>query len=225
MHINFLDKSWCFIFDMDGLMLDSEQLSNRAWIQAAADLGYRLTEQILLECVGRSLAQFEKTQKKYLGEDYPFERVWDLKTMHFEELSMTEGIPLKDGLLPLLDLLEERGIRKAVASSTRNPQVEKRLKRTGVFDRFEIVVDGSMVTHAKPAPDLFLETAKLLNVNPQTCLVLEDSPYGVEAAIAAGMPVILVPDLVEPPKEIQTKVVGVFDSLEQVRLYLLENNI
>lgn len=221
--MNFLDKSWCFIFDMDGLMLDSERLSNRAWIQAAADLGYTLPEEILLQCVGCSLVQFEKTQKEYLGEDYPFEKAWDLKTMHFEELSMAGGIPLKDGLLPLLDLLEERGIRKAVASSTRNPQVEKRLKRTGLFNRFEVVVDGSMVTHAKPAPDLFLETARLLNVNPKTCLVLEDSYYGVKAANAAGMPVILVPDLVNPPEDILPRTIGVFNSLEQVRLFLLEN--
>ena len=221
--MNFLDKSWCFIFDMDGLMLDSERITNRAWIQAAADLGYTLTEDILIQSVGCSTAQFEKTQKKYLGEDYPFDKAWDLKNIHFEEFIEAAGIPLKDGLLPLLDLLEQRGIRKAVASSTKNPQVEKRLKRVGLFDRFEVVVDGSLVTNAKPAPDLFLETAKRLNADPHTCLVLEDSPYGVQAASVAGMPVILVPDLLAPSEDTRSLTMGVFDSLEQVRLYLLDN--
>jgi len=218
--MNYLDGTWCFIFDMDGLMLDSERITNRAWIQAAADLGYTLTEDILIQSVGCSTAQFEKTQKKYLGEDYPFNAAWDLKNKHFEEFIEAEGIPLKHGLLPFLDLLEQRDIRKAVASSTKNPQVEKRLKRTGLFDRFEVVIDGSLVTHAKPEPDLFLEAAKRLKVEPQTCLVLEDSPYGVQAANAACMPVILVPDLLHPSDEIRSLTVGVFDSLEDVRSFL-----
>ena len=220
--MNYLDGTWCLIFDMDGLMLDSETITNRAWIQAAADLGYTLTEDILIQNVGCSTAQFEKTQKNYLGEDYPFEKAWDLKNEHFERLIEAEGIPIKEGLLPLLDLLEQKGVRKAVASSTKNPQVDKRLKRTGLFNRFEVVIDGSLVTHAKPAPDLFLEAAKRLKVEPQTCLVLEDSPYGVQAANTAGMQVILVPDLLLPSEDTRSQTVGVFDSLEHVRLFLLQ---
>jgi len=218
--MNYLDGTWCLIFDMDGLMLDSETITNRAWIQAAADLGYALTEDILIQSVGCSTAQFEKTQKKYLGEYYPFEKAWDLKNEHFERLIEAEGISIKEGLLPLLDLLEQKGVRKAVASSTKNPQVEKRLKLTGLYNRFEIVIDGTMVEHAKPAPDLFLEAAKRLGVEPHTCLVLEDSPFGVQAAVAAGMPVILVPDLLHPTDEIRSLTLGVFNTLNEVRIFL-----
>jgi len=218
--MNYLDGTWCLIFDMDGLMLDSETITNRAWIQAAADLGYALTEDILIQSVGCSTAQFEKTQKKYLGEYYPFEKAWDLKNEHFERLIEAEGISIKEGLLPLLDLLEQKGVRKAVASSTKNPQVEKRLKLTGLYNRFEIVIDGTMVEHAKPAPDLFLEAAKRLGVEPHTCLVLEDSPFGVQAAVAAGMPVILVSDLLHPTDEIRSLTLGVFNTLNEVRIFL-----
>lgn len=98
--------------------------------------------------------------------------------------------------------------------------MEKRLKLTGLYNRFEIVIDGTMVEHAKPAPDLFLEAAKRLGIEPRTCLVLEDSPFGVQAAVAAGMPVILVPDLLHPTDEIRSLTLGVFNTLDEVRIFL-----
>jgi len=215
-NIDFLIGDWAFIFDMDGLMLDSEQVSNWAWVAAAREFGYDLPESALIPCLGQALLVFERTQKQLFGESYPFEKVWDRKVELFNEYAEEKGIPLKAGLLCLLDLLDSFKIRKAVASSTARSQVEKRLKMTNLIDRFEVIVTGDEVKQVKPAPDLFIECAHRLKVNPGCCVVLEDSPHGVEAAIAAGMPVFLVPDIIPIPEKIKSMVIGIFPTLEDV---------
>jgi HAD superfamily hydrolase (TIGR01509 family) len=219
--MNYLDGRWAFIFDMDGLMLDSERISNQAWQKAATDFGYDFTDEMIRECVGYSLVLSELLQKKFLGQDYPFQKIRDKKVVYFEESIKQNGIPIKKGLLPLLDLLESKQIRKAVASSTVQPYVNQRLQNTHVFHRFDAIISGSEVGKAKPAPALFLEAARLMGVDSRQCLVLEDTSVGVKAAEAAGMPMILVPDIAPLPPEIRSMAVGVFLSLDEVRLFLL----
>ncbi len=219
--MNYLDSSWAYIFDMDGLMLDSERISNQAWQRAAADFGCDLTDEMMRECVGSSLVYSELIQKKYPGQDYLYQKIRERKGGYFEESVTKNGIPIKKGLLELLDLLESKQLRKAVASSTEQPFVNQRLKATHLFHRFDAIVSGSEVEKIKPDPALFLEAARLIGADTKRCLVLEDTPFGVKAAEAAGMPVILVPDLAPIPAEISSMAVGVFLSLDEVRLYLL----
>ena len=219
--MSYLDGSWAFIFDMDGLMLDSERISNQAWQRAAADFGYDFTDEMMQEYVGSSLVFFELIQKKYPGRDNLFQKIRERKVVYFEESITKKGIPIKMGLLALLDLLESKQLRKAVASSTEQPYVNQRLKATNLFHRFDSIVSGSEVEKVKPDPALFLEAARLISSNPKRCLVLEDTPFGVKAAEAAGMPVILVPDLAPISAEISSMAIGVFPSLDEVRLYLL----
>jgi HAD superfamily hydrolase (TIGR01509 family) len=218
--MDYLDGRWAFIFDMDGLMLDSERITNHAWQRAAADFGYELTDAMMQECVGCSPVISEFIQKKYLGQDYPYLKIRKRKVSYFEESVIQNGIPVKKGLLELLDLLESKQLRKAVASSTEQPYVNQRLKATHLFHRFDAVVSGSEVEKVKPDPALFLEAAWRIGWESRQCLVLEDTPFGVLAAHAAGMPVILVPDLAPLPQEICSMAVGVFYSLDDVRLFL-----
>jgi len=220
--MNYLDGRWAFILDMDGLMLDSERISNQAWQRAAADFGYDLTDEMMQECVGCSPIISEFIQKKYLGQNYPYQKIRERKAGYFEENMTKNGIPIKKGLLELLDLLESKQLRKAVASSTEQPYVNQRLKATNLFHRFDAAVSGSEVEKVKPDPALFLEAAWLMSSAPKQCLVLEDTPFGIIAAEAAGMPVILVPDLAPIPAQIKSMTVGVFPSLDEVRLYLLD---
>ena len=220
--MNYLDGRWAFIFDMDGLMLDSERITNQAWQSAAADFGYDLTDAMMLECVGCSPVISEFIQKKFMGQDYPYQKIRERKAGYFEKSVSKNGLPIKKGLLELLDLLESKQIRKAVASSTEQPYVNQRLKTTSLFQRFDAIVSGSEVHKVKPDPGLFLEAARLIGAESGRCLVLEDTPFGVKAADAAGMPVILVPDLAPLPPEICSMAVGVFPSLEEVRLFLLD---
>jgi HAD superfamily hydrolase (TIGR01509 family) len=219
--MNYLDGSWAFIFDMDGLMLDTEHTTNQAWQRAAADFGYDLTDEMMRECVGYSLVMSEFLQKKFFGEDYPFQKIRDKKVIYYEESIKQKGIPIKKGLIPLLDLLESRHIRKAVASSTVQPYVNQRLQMTHLFHRFNVIISGSEVEKVKPDPALYQEAARKMGVDSMRCLVLEDTPVGVKAAEAAGMPVILVPDLAPLPPEICAMALGVFTSLDDVRLFLI----
>ena len=219
--MNYLDGSWAFIFDMDGLMLDSERISNQAWQRATADFGYVLTDEMMRECVGSALVYSALIRKKYPGRDDLHQKIHERKEGYFEESITKNGIPIKKGLIELLDLLESKQLRKAVASSTEQPYVNQRLKATNLFHRFDAVVSGSEVEKIKPDPALFLEAARLISSDPKRCLVLEDTPFGVKAADAAGMPVILVPDLAPIPAEISSMAIGVFPSLDGVRLFLL----
>jgi HAD superfamily hydrolase (TIGR01509 family) len=223
--MNYLDGSWAFIFDMDGLMLDTEHRTNQAWQRAAADFGYDFTDEMIRECVGYSLVMSEFLQKKFFGEDYPFQKIRDQKVIYYEENIKQNGIPVKKGLIPLLDLLESRHIRKAVASSTVQPYVNQRLQMTKLFHRFNVIISGSEVKQVKPDPALYQEAARKMGVDSKQCLVLEDTPVGVKAAEAAGMPVILVPDLAPLPPEVCAMALGVFPSLDEVRLFLIGQDL
>jgi HAD superfamily hydrolase (TIGR01509 family) len=219
--MNYLDGSWAFIFDMDGLMLDTEHRTNQAWQKAAADFGYDFTDEMIRECVGYPIVISEFLQKKFFGQDYPFQKIRDKKVIYYEESVKQNGIPIKKGLLPLLDLLESRHIRKAVASSTLQPYVNQRLQITHLFHRFDVIISGSEVAQVKPDPALYQEAARKMGIDTMQCLVLEDTPVGVKAAGLAGMPVILVPDLAPLPTEIRAMAIGVFPSLDEVRSYLI----
>ncbi len=125
----------------------------------------------------------------------------------------------------LLDLLESRGIRKAVASSTEQPAVNERLAMTGLLPRFKVVVAGNDVKNLKPAPDLFFEAARRMQAMPEDCLVVEDTAFGSFAALSARIPVILVPDIAPIPSDLAALTVGVFPSLVEVRQFLLDQDL
>ena len=131
---------------------------------------------MIRECVGYSLVMSEFLQKKFFGEDYPFQKIRDKKVIYYEESIKQNGIPIKKGLLPLLDLLESRHIRKAVASSTVQPFVNQRLQITHLFQRFDVIISGSEVERVKPDPALYQEAARKMGVDTRQCLVLEDTP-------------------------------------------------
>lgn len=223
--MNYLQPGRAFIFDMDGLMLDSERITNQAWQRASADFGYDMSEEVARECVGTSPPVAEAIYKQHLGPDFPYHEVRKVKVKYFQERIQNEGLQLKTGLLELLDLLESRSLRRAVASSTEQPAVNERLTMTGLLPRFDVVVAGNDVSHLKPAPDLFLEAARRLKVDAQQCLVIEDTPYGVVAALGAKMPVILVPDLAPIPEQLGQLTVGVFPSLVEVRQFLISQDL
>jgi HAD superfamily hydrolase (TIGR01509 family) len=211
------------LFDMDGLMLDSECLYQKSWKIAAAELGYALDEALYLSLVGRSNAEAEKAFVQVFGADFPvddFNQRWD---QHWHTLVEKQGIPLKPGLLELLDWVEIQGIPKAVGTSSNTAEAHLSLKSAGIFDRFAAIVTVDQVAAGKPAPDIFLEAARRLDTPPEQCLVLEDSNAGVQAAQTAGMAVLMVPDLQTPTVESEAIALQVFTSLHDVRTWLTKN--
>lgn len=187
------------VFDMDGLMLDTEILYQRAWTQAANALGYAYDEAFYLQtCVGRTVEACEAALTGRFGDDFPLEAFRQLWQQLWRQEVEQQGIPLKPGLLDLLAFLDQRRIPFAVATSSDLAYAVFSLAAAGLRDRFGCIVTGDQIQHSKPAPDIYLEAARRLGVNPAGCVALEDSEAGVQAAAAAGMRVLLIPDL-KPP--------------------------
>ena len=203
------------IFDMDGLMFDTERLARDAWRRAMADYGYALPDHVFLRGVGRTLPETCAVFVEALGAGLPIDDVAEAKERYMREM-LRSGPPFKPGLSTLLHGLAELALALAVASSTARTEVERRLVQVSVRHYFTAVVGGDEVATGKPSPDLFLLAAERLGVLPESCVVLEDSGPGVVAATAAGMTAVLVPDLVEPSPEVHALAAAVVPSLAEV---------
>ena len=208
------------VFDMDGLMLDSEVLYQRAWSQAIATLGYAVDPALYLHVVGQSTAATEMILRETCGASFPITTFQTQWIQHWRTLIQQEGVALKPGLLALLAWVEAQGLPKVVATSSDAAEAELSLTTAGIRDRFAAVITVDQVAHGKPAPDLFLAALDILNVEPPHALVLEDSNAGVAAAQAAEIPVLMVPDLQPPTAATQAYASGIFTDLHQVRVWL-----
>jgi HAD superfamily hydrolase (TIGR01509 family) len=208
------------LFDMDGLMLDSESLYQQAWKQAAAELGYDLDDAVYLSLVGRSNAEAERAFVQLYGTDFPVETFRVRWEQRWQALVQIVGIPLNPGLLELLNWIETHGLLKAVGTSSNQAEATLCLQTAGIADRFAAIVTVDQVAAGKPAPDIFQAAAQRLTVNPSHCLVLEDSNAGVQAAQGAGMAVVMVPDLQTATIASEAIALQIFESLHEVRLWL-----
>lgn len=205
------------IFDMDGLIFNSEVVFHTAWQMALVALGYApLDHGRYLQLVGRSNDQAEQLMRQMLGADFPVEEFRRLWSEEWLSLVKTEGLTVKPGLQELLDWLDHIGLPRAVGTSSDRNEAEVSLKSAGLWRRFDTVVTASDTGVGKPAPDIFLKAAQELGVAPQRCLVLEDSNAGVAAAQAAGMAAIMVPDLQTPTEASRDWAVAIHGSLHDV---------
>lgn len=204
------------IFDMDGLLLDSERIAREAWKQAGAAAGYDIPDDVYLQVVGRTLPDTERLFKTLLGDAFPFAHVRQLRLQFGEAYIARHGLPQKPGAVELLTMLDELEVPKAVATSTARDEAWRRLRLAGLAPYFTVLCGGDEILRGKPAPDLFLLAAARLGIRPQECIVLEDSEYGLQAARSAGMLPMLVPDLKPPSADATTLAHAVFASLHEV---------
>ena len=200
------------IFDMDGLLLDSEPLYRVTWQTAAADLGFPIDDVLYERFVGRGNVEAEQILREHFGDVFPLDEFHKRWSRDFDE--HVTSIARKPGAMELLDLLEQRGIPKALATSS--PRVLALRCLGDLASRFTALAFGDEVSHSKPAPDLFLLASERLGIATAECLVLEDSEAGVRAARAAGMDVIMVPDLVPPSEEVASMATRVCKTLHEV---------
>ncbi|HVF65427.1 MAG TPA: HAD family phosphatase [Casimicrobiaceae bacterium] len=208
------------IFDMDGLMLDTEPLAARAWTDAANACGIPFDKAVTTRLIGRTFVDCRALILDHHGSNYPVDQLMNGWGVAYDALVEREGVAVKRGLVELLDWLEAAAIDKAVATSTRRERACRKLENAGVLHRFSAIAGGDEVEHGKPAPDLFLLAAERLAVAPAECLVLEDSPAGLTAAHRAGMHAIGVPDLCKLPATIEEKRLIAMASLIDVRDFL-----
>lgn len=217
-------KTELVIFDMDGLMFDTERVYYRAWQEAAKAYGYTIDWEIYTQIVARNSRYIEKVLKKLLGDKIPFEDITLKKRALADKIIEEEGLFKKKGLDELLIYLEDHAIKKAVATSSMREKALRYLEKAKLHNRFDYIICGDEVHESKPNPEIFEKVAKKLLVTNNQCLVLEDSRLGIKAAKAAEMRRLFVPDLVIPDEEIVSEASGVVESLLDVILWLKEED-
>jgi HAD superfamily hydrolase (TIGR01509 family) len=208
------------VFDMDGLLFDTEVLSQEAIQLAAAEGGHEVAIDVFNRTVGLSWAQSRALLLSHFGEAFPVDQFQEAWVRHFWMIAETR-LALKLGALELLDTLDQFRLPRAIATSSSRRTVERHLTAHNLMGRFAEIVGHDDYEKGKPAPDPFLKAAERLGVEPHLCLALEDSHNGVRSASSAGMMTIMVPDLLEPTDEIRGLCTFVARDLHGVRRAVL----
>lgn len=203
------------IFDMDGLLIDTEKLYLKYWKKAAADFGYDMQDEHVFAIRSLSRTYSIPKLKGFFGEDFPTEEVRSRRTQYIAAHIEEHGIDVKKGMFELLDFLRESGIKLAVATSTDRSRTLLYLNKIGAADRFDAIICGDMVKIGKPDPDIYLTAAEALGLEPGECAAFEDSPNGIISASSAGCKAIMIPDMTEPGEELLSLLSGVYRDLEQ----------
>lgn len=217
-----MNKIQGIIFDMDGVIIDSERISFKCFQEVFKEYNYEIDEKFYLKLIGRNYAGIEDIMKKEYGDDFPFEAIYRKKADLAYEVTDRDGVIVKPGVHELMDYLKGNGYKIAVATSTRRERALQLLEEAKVKAKVDFVVCGDEVEHSKPNPEIFLKAAKGLGVEAEKCIVIEDSDAGITAAHAAKMIGIHVPDMKQLEVETKAFAFKVCKSLFEVKEYLDE---
>lgn len=209
------------VFDMDGLLFDTEALYQEALIFAAAEGGHKVAREVFNRTVGLPWAQSRAMLLSHFGEMFPVDEFQEAWVRHFWVIAETR-LELKPGALELLDTLDQLGLPRAIATSSSRRTVERHLTAHNLLGRFSQIIGHGNYERGKPVPDPFLRAAECLGIEPRLCLALEDSHNGVRSASAAGMMTVMVPDLLEPTDDIRALCTFVARDLHEVRHAVLD---
>ncbi|MDP6501247.1 MAG: HAD family phosphatase [Dehalococcoidales bacterium] len=196
-------KYKAIIFDMDGLLIDSERIALSMFVQACRECDFEPDIEVYYRCIGTTPPQTKEIFRDGYGPDFPFEAISELWDKKYQEETLNKSVPLKEGALQLLKYLDGEGVKKAVATSTHQERARRKLANAKILHFFDFILSGDQILQGKPNPEIYLATCQRLGEEPAECLALEDSDNGVTAAFEAGLTVIQVPDLVEPSVRVQ----------------------
>lgn len=210
------------VFDLDGTLIDTESVSYDMWKLVCSDYGYEIEDELIFSFIGRNSNSIRKKCIQAMGEEFPFDEIYQLKKDKANAI-YDESVALKEGALELLDTLEKLGIKRAVATSSSNERAKRLLDKTGILNKFELIITGDMVIHSKPNPEIFIKTINEMNVSPLDTYVIEDSRNGIVAAKRSGAISVLVPDLVKPDEEMKEKSDFIFNSLSELNDYFIKS--
>lgn len=208
------------IFDMDGVLFDTEKLCMDSWVAVAGEAGIPEMETFFPSCIGRNLTDTRALFQQFYGDTYDFERFRRQASKWFHDYVEKNGIPVKKGVREILGFLRQGGYLIGLASSTALPSVEDCLQRAEIRQYFQSLTTGDMVEHSKPQPDIYLMACRSLEVSPQEAMAIEDSPNGIRAAHSAGMIPVMVPDLIMPDQEMYDKSALICKDLLEVMRFL-----
>ena len=201
------------LFDMDGVIFDSERALMGCWLELAEKEGLRDMEAVYHRCIGVTVEVTAGILREAYGTDFPWQDFRRRTTAVYRARYAGGKLPVKPGARELLTALHDKGVPLALASSTEGGLVRAWLSEAGLLDCFDRLVTGDMVTHSKPDPEIFLRACEALHVKPRDSYVIEDSFNGVRAACAGGMHALMVPDLLPPDAEMREKAEMIFPSL------------
>lgn len=208
------------VFDMDGVIFDSERLVIECWKEVADKYGIADVESTCNKCLGVNAASSKQIFLDRYGQDFPYDEYKAEMSALYHSKYDGGRLPLKKGVKELLSFLKEQKIRVGLASSTRKAVVTQELRDAGIIDYFDVVVGGDMVTKSKPEPDIFLKACEELGVSPTEAFAIEDSYNGIRAAAAGRLRPLMVPDLMPPTEEMRKLAEGVFEDLLAVMEYM-----
>jgi HAD superfamily hydrolase (TIGR01509 family) len=191
------------IFDMDGLLLDSERIALSTFVDSCKEHNFKPNMEVYHKCIGTNASTTREILLEGHGDNFPYEAIAKLWARKYREEALHKPVPMKEGVLSLLQYLKQEGVRIAVVTSTRKRNALIKLSNAKILHFFDFVLGGDQVSNGKPNPEVYLTASQKLNEPPTKCLALEDSDNGVLAAHNAGLTVIQVPDLKEPSVEIE----------------------
>lgn len=213
-------KEKSVVFDMDGILFDTENLCQASWIAIAEKRGMPGMEVVFPKCIGLNTNDSKQVLIDAYGDNFGYETFKQEASEWFWNKIDEEGLPIKPGAPELLGWLKENGFRIALASSTRRTSVLDCVERAGFTDYFEEIVTGDMVEHSKPQPDIFLKACEKIGATPENTFAIEDSYNGIRAAYAAKMIPLMVPDMLPPTEEMKKLSREIFDDLFGVLAYI-----
>lgn len=210
------------IFDMDGVLIDTEKWLVKYWCEAAREAGFEMEREHALSI--RSLAgeYAGPYLQSIFGETFSYEKIRARRKELMNQQIQKYGIEKKTGVDEVLDYLRKKGIKTAVATATDEVRAKSYLSQIGIYDKFDQIICATMVEHGKPEPDIYRYACEQIGEKPEACIAVEDSPNGVQAANLAGLRVIMIPDLSEPDEETKKRMTVSLPSFHAVIPFLEE---
>ena len=208
------------IFDMDGVLIDTERISFNSFKKVFKEYNYRIDEMFYLEIIGHNVKSIKEIMINKYGNDFPFDEIYEKKVKISIDTIKRDGLIVKKGVKELVEYLKVNNYKIAVATSTRKQRAYEHLKEIEVLDKTDYVICGDQVMNSKPDPEIFLKAAEGLGVLPQECIVIEDSEAGIIAAYNAGIKSINVPDMIKPNDTIKRLSYKICNDLIEVKKLL-----
>ena len=215
-------KNKAVIFDMDGIIFDSERLILDCWEKVGEKYQIANIREVCIDCTGTNSVKTREIICSYYGEAFAYDKYRKEADELFREYVRTKGMPVKIGVRELLQYLQAEKIPIGLASSTKLAIVEEELRMTGLYDYFQVVMGGDQLKRSKPEPDIYLLTCEKMGIVPECAYAIEDSYNGIRSAYSAGMMPIMVPDILPADDEMKEKSVAVLQDLLQVKQYFQE---
>lgn len=205
------------IFDMDGLMIDSERVTFEGYQEILKKMNLTMTEEFYITLLGKPVKGIYQRFYDVYGQDFPIESVIKDVHQYMAERFKNEGVPLKKGLLSFLTYLKDHDYKTIVATSSNRDRVDDILRSADIEKYFDDSICGDEVTKGKPNPEVFLKSCQKLGVKPDEAIVIEDSEAGIQASAAADIKVICIPDMKYPEEEFAKKTYKIFKDLDEVK--------